>query len=73
MKITEKIFNIETGEEQIIEREETAEEVARREQAEINRIAADTEAATMAELRASANAKLAALGLTSEEIAALIK
>jgi len=53
----------------------TAEEIAEREamaaQAEVDRIAAEAEAAAKAEAKASGEAKLAALGLTAEEIAAL--
>jgi hypothetical protein len=41
--------------------------------AEDQRVAAEAEAATVAAAKESANAKLAALGLTAEEIAALSK
>ncbi len=55
----------------------TAEEIAQREsdaaQAEADRIAAEAEAQAKAEAKANAEAKLAALGLTAEEIAALTK
>lgn len=55
----------------------TAEEIAELEaaaaQAEADRVAAEAEAAAKAEAKANAEAKLAALGLTPEEIAALSK
>jgi len=67
--------NLITGE--IIDREMTAEELAR---AEANQAAeaaraheAEADAAAVAEAKANAQAKLAALGLTQEEIAALSK
>ena len=67
--------NCETGE--VTERELTAEEIAEREamaaQAEAERLAQEEAATAQAEAKASANAKLAALGLTADEIAALSK
>ena len=55
----------------------TADEIAELEasaaQAEADRVVAEAEAAAKAEAKASGEAKLAALGLTSEEIAALTK
>ena len=55
----------------------TAEEIAELEaaaaQAEQDRLAAEAEAAAKAAAKAAAEAKLAALGLTAEEIAALTK
>jgi hypothetical protein len=55
----------------------TAEEIAANEaaaaQAEADRLAAEAEAQAKAEAKAAAEAKLAALGLTPEEIAALTK
>ena len=55
----------------------TAEEIAQIEEAqaklEADRLAAEAEAAAVVEAKASAEAKLAALGLTAEEIAALSK
>ena len=67
--------NCETGE--VIERPLTAEELAQREAdiAQAAAVQAEREAAEAAALAAkeSANAKLAALGLTAEEIAALSK
>ncbi len=67
--------NCETG--VVTERPLTAEEIAANEaaaaQAEADRVAAEAEAAAVAEAKANAQAKLAALGLTQEEIAALTK
>ena len=55
----------------------TAEEIAELEaaaaQAEQDRLAAEAEAQAKAQAKANAEAKLAALGLTAEEIAALTK
>ena len=64
-----KIHNVETGE--VIEREMTSEEIANK-TARLNAdnaVKAEAEAKTIA--RASALAKLAALGLSADEIAAL--
>lgn len=67
--------NCETGE--VIERPLTQEELADREamaaQAEADRLAAESEAQAIADAKASAQAKLAALGLTPDEISALTK
>jgi hypothetical protein len=67
--------NCTTGE--VIERPLTADEIAANEaaqaQAEADRVTAEAEAATKAATKASAESKLAALGLTAEEIAALSK
>jgi hypothetical protein len=67
--------NCETG--VVTERPLTAEEIAANEaaaaQAEADRVAAEAEAAAVAEAKANAQTKLAALGLTQEEIAALTK
>ena len=67
--------NCETGE--VIERPLTAEEIAQRE-ADATAFAAakheeEAAAQAVAEAKANAEAKLAALGLTAEEIAALSK
>ena len=68
-------INCETGE--VIERPLTQEELAEREamaaQAEADRLAAESEAQAIADAKASAQAKLAALGLTPDEISALTK
>ena len=70
-----RIHNQETGE--IIDREMTAEELAIAEANQAEQAArvheAEAEAAAVAEAKANAQAKLAALGLTQEEIAALTK
>ena len=67
------VVNCETGVAEEIEL--TAEEIAQletdRAQAEADRLAREAEAATKAAARESALAKLAALGLTDDEIAAL--
>jgi hypothetical protein len=67
--------NCTTGE--VTERPLTAEEIAQREAdaiaAEADRVAREEAAEALAALKASAKAKLAALGLTPEEIAALSK
>ena len=67
--------NCETGE--VTERELTAEEIADREamatQLEANRLAEEEAKAASDAAKASAEAKLSALGLTAEEIAALSK
>jgi|688.fasta_scaffold633144_2 hypothetical protein len=71
MKIIVKEFNAITGEETIIERDETANEAKERElyeaeQAERAVLQAEAEAA-----KAEATAKLAALGLTADDLKAL--
>ena len=63
------IVNAETGEQ--IERELTADEITEREVAQAESEARQAEAKAKAEARESALAKLAELGLTEEEIAAL--
>jgi hypothetical protein len=71
--ITKVIVDCSTGEETILPL--TAEELAEREviiaQAVADKAAADAEAAAKAALKEAAHEKLAALGLTQEEIAAL--
>jgi hypothetical protein len=68
-------INCETG--QVTERPLTAEEIAANEAAATAAAAAqheaEAEATAVAEAKANAQAKLAALGLTAEEIAALTK
>jgi hypothetical protein len=69
MKITEKEFNIQTGEETITEREETAAEIKAREKLEADY------ALRQAEAQAKSTAKadlLAKLGITAEEAALLL-
>jgi hypothetical protein len=69
MKITVKDFNCETGEETIIEREETAQEQAEREafiaKFEAEKAEAETKATAKADL-------LAKLGITAEEAKLLL-
>lgn len=73
--LTKIVVNCETGVSAEIPL--TGEEIAQREadaaQAEIDRALAEAEATAVAEAKANAQAKLAALGLTAEEIAALSK
>jgi hypothetical protein len=70
---TKLIINCETGEQTEVEL--TAEEIAQREadavQAEADRAAREEAEAAKAAAKASGEAKLAALGLTADEIAAL--
>lgn len=65
----EKIVNIATGEETIIEREETAEEIAQREAAEAQAAQFEAEAQAKATQRAQI---LERLGLTEEEAKLLL-
>jgi len=69
MKITEKEFNLQTGEETITERDETAAEKKRREKEEADFIAEQAEAE--AKLTAK-NALLSKLGITAEEAVLLL-
>ena len=71
MKITEKEFNVLTGEETFTEREETASEKKLREKAQADLIAAKAEAEAKAQAKAAAEGKLAALGLTTDDLRAL--
>jgi uncharacterized protein YciW len=71
MKITEKTFNAATGEETISERDETATETAHRLELEkqvADNLAAKEQANTAREV---AQTKLAALGLTADDLKAL--
>jgi hypothetical protein len=69
MSETVLTINAETGEE--TERELTSEEIAEREEMQIETQAQKVQAEAKAAARESALAKLAELGLTAEEIAAL--
>ena len=71
MKITEKEFNVLTGEETITEREETAAEIKAREKLEADYALRQAEAEAKAQAKATAEAKLAALGLTTDDLRAL--
>jgi len=72
---TKVIVNCETGVTEVLPL--TAQEIADMETARVaaedQRAAAEADAAVVAAAKESANAKLAALGLTAEEIAALTK
>jgi hypothetical protein len=70
MKITEIDFNIETGEETIIEREETEAEKTLREKLEAENLKVQAEAEKKAAQR---QVILEKLGLTAEEAALLLK
>ena len=71
---TKIIIDVSNGSQQVVEL--TDEEIAEREamalQAEQDRLQQEAEATAKAEAKASAESKLAALGLTAEEIAALL-
>ena len=71
MKIIEKEFNVETGEETIIERDETVAEKKEREKSEADITKAQAEAEVRAQAKAVAEGKLAALGLTTDDLRAL--
>ena len=71
MKITEKEFNVITGEETITERDETAQEIAERQAAEAEAEAKAQVEAEAAAKRATALAKLEALGLDEADLTAL--
>jgi hypothetical protein len=72
MKITIKQYDSNTNEETIIERDETPQEQADREALIAKMDAEYAEILSKSAAKASAEAKLAALGLTSEEIAAFL-
>jgi regulator of protease activity HflC (stomatin/prohibitin superfamily) len=71
MKITEKEFNALTGETTFTERDETAQEQTVREAAEAEFAAFKAEAEAKAQAKATAEGKLAALGLTTDDLRAL--
>jgi hypothetical protein len=71
MKIIEKDFNIQTGEETITERDETAAEKKIREKLEADNLVLQAEAEAKAQAKATAEGKLAALGLTTDDLRAL--
>jgi|688.fasta_scaffold982744_1 hypothetical protein len=69
MKITEKTFDITTGEETFTERDETAAET----KARLDFVKAQAEAKAEADAKAAEKtAVLAKLGLTADEVAALL-
>ncbi len=69
MKITERVFNVETSETVDIERDETAQEQAKREAFEAEQIVKQAEAEAKATAR---QAVLDRLGLTAEEAQLLL-
>ena len=71
MKITEKEFNALTGEETFTERNETTYELESRLKAEAEIAERQAEVQALEEAKLSAQAKLAALGLTVEDLTAL--
>jgi len=71
MKIIERIHNIQTGEIIDIERNETVKEKAEREAFEAEALTAQAEAEAKAQAKATAEGKLAALGLTTDDLRAL--
>jgi len=71
MKITEKEFNAITGETTITERDETASEKKAREKLEADNLVFQAEAEAKAQAKATAESKLAALGLTTDDLRAL--
>jgi hypothetical protein len=71
MKIIEKEFNALTGEETITERNETTAEKKSREKLLAEFEAQQVEAEAKAAAKTTAQAKLAALGLTLEDLTAL--
>jgi len=71
MKIIEKEFNVQTGEETITERDETAVEKKYREKLEADNATLKAEAEAKAQAKAIAQGKLAALGLTTDDLRAL--
>lgn len=70
-----KVIEINCETQEVVERDMTPEELAAQEamqvQAEADRVTREAEAAKVAAAKASAQAKLAALGLTADEVAAL--
>lgn len=77
MSDTPKVIEVDCTTGESIERDMTADEIAAmdamRAEAEARKAAEDAEALATAEAKASAHAKLALLGLTEDEIAALTK
>jgi predicted DNA-binding transcriptional regulator YafY len=75
MSLSKLIINCETGDKEVVAltADEIAELEALSQAAQAERAAAEAELAAKAEAKASAEAKLSALGLTAEEIAALVK
>ena len=71
MKIKEKIYDATTGEETIIERDESAAETKSRLDSQKKLEAYQAEAEAKAQAKTVAEGKLAALGLTTDDLRAL--
>ena len=71
MKIIEKEFNVITGEETITERDETPDEQTQRQTAEVEAEALAVKQTKINAAKTVATAKLAALGLTTDDLKAL--
>jgi hypothetical protein len=71
MKILEKIYDATTGEETIIERDETAAETQSRLDSQKKVETLQVEAEAEAQAKAIVEGKLAALGLTTDDLRAL--
>lgn len=71
MKTIERIFNAVTGETTDIERDMTPQEIAEYQATEVKKEIEAQFQAEMATKRATAEAKLAALGLTADDLKAL--
>jgi len=71
MKTTHKEFNVQTGEETITERDETAAEKKEREAFIVKQAELAAESEARAQAKAVAENKLAALGLTTDDLRAL--
>ena len=71
MKILEKIYDAITGEETIIERDETPTETKSRLDSQKKVEALQAEADAVVEAKTQAHAKLAELGLTTDDLRAL--
>jgi hypothetical protein len=71
MKIIERIVNTETGETVDIERQLSSQELAERKESEAKFAAQEAEAEAKAQAKAEAEGKLAALGLTTDDLRAL--
>ena len=71
MKIQERIFNSETGETVDIEREETPDEKIAREKGQLEYAQRQAESQALEQVKSVAIGKLAALGLTTDDLRAL--
>ena len=71
MKIIQAQINVQTGKETITEREETNAEKKEREEKIKEILAKQAEAEAKAQAKATAEGKLAALGLTTDDLRAL--